>query len=158
MPELNRTETKALRRDYLFMRYEEYKAIAAHHGMTETTLWTITFKTDQETTSNALAPLQRHVRPHLKGRPLLMLGMIVPAGGVITHKHGHGVLFLPEGLGDILETTTDVRNENVERSYQFQPPDPARGGEIGWINYATCARNGLRKGATFYISRSGEAS
>lgn len=149
MPELTKTETKALRPDFLFMFYEECKAIAARCGMTDTILWSINFKAG-ETTSNAMAPLKHRLRARLNGLPLLMFGVIVPAGGGIGHRHGHGVLFLPEGLRDTLKAATRARNANLPRSYQFQPPDLKKGGVSGWIEYCASSRNGSKNGAKFH--------
>ena len=140
------------RRDYYFMLYQERKAIATQYGQTETFLWTINFK-DGETTSNALAPLIRRLKPRLERQPLIMLGIIVPAGRDTKHKHGHGVLFLPEGMEDTLKAATKARSANLLRSYSFQSPAPERGGEIGWLNYSTCSRNGQKNGSKFYVSR-----
>lgn len=140
------------RRGYYFMLYQERKAIAAQYGQTDIFLWTINFK-DGETKSNALAPLIRRLKPRLGRQPLIMQGVIVPAGRDTRHKHGHGVLFLPEGMEDTLKAATEARNANVARSYQFLRPDPERGGEIGWLNYTTSSRNGQKNGSKFYASR-----
>lgn len=140
------------RRDFYFMLYQERKAIATRYGQTDTFLWTINFK-DGETTSNALAPLIRRLKPRLNGQPLIMLGIIVPAGRGVKQRHGHGVLFLPEDMEDTLKAATKARSANVPRSYQFQRPNPEKGGETGWLNYGMCSRNGLKIGSEFYASR-----